>query len=158
MARHAFFSFRYKADNWRAANVRNSWLTQNRKASGFFDSAKWEEVKKKDDASIEQWIDTQLTGTSVTVVLIGSDTAGKKWINYEIKASHEKGNGILGIYIHGKKDSNGKTSTKGKNPFSKFTFNKAGSVIEYPTYDWVANDGYNNMGTWIEAAAIAAGR
>ena len=50
MARHSFFSFRYKADNWRAANVRNSWVTQDRKASGFFDSAKWEEVKKKKDS------------------------------------------------------------------------------------------------------------
>ena len=158
MARQTFFSFRYKADNWRAANTRNTWVTQSKKASGFFDTAKWEEVKKKKDSDIESWIDEQLTGTSVTVVLIGSDTAGKKWIDYEMKASHKKGNGMLGIYIHKKKDSNGKTSKKGSNPFENWEFKKAGNVIKYPTYDWVNDDGYNNMGDWIEAAAKAAGR
>lgn len=158
MARHTFFSFRYKADNWRAANIRNSWLTKDRKASGFFDSAEWEEVKKKKDSDIEKWIDGQLEGTSVTVVLIGSDTAGKKWINYEIVASHKKRNGMLGIYIHKKKDSKGNTTTKGKNPFDDWKFTRGENVVEYPTYDWVDDDGYNNMGDWIEAAAKAAGR
>lgn len=28
----------------------------------------------------------------------------------------------------------------------------------FPTYDWVADDGYNNLGTWIEEAAAHAGR
>jgi len=41
----------------------------------------------------------------VTVVQIGTDTAGKKWIKYEIESSHKKGNGMLGIYIHNIKDS-----------------------------------------------------
>ena len=76
MARQSFFSFRYKNDNWRAGIVRGSWVTQDRKASGFFDKAEWEEVKRKSDSAIETWIDGQLNGTSVTVVLIGSDTAG----------------------------------------------------------------------------------
>lgn len=158
MARHTFFSFRYKNDNWRAANIRSSWVTKEREASGFFDAAKWEEVKKKNDSDIEKWIDEQLKGTSVTVVLIGSDTAGKKWIKYEIKASHKKGNGMLGIYIHQKKDSKGNTSVKGKNPFDSWTFKKGDKVVTYPVYDWVDDDGYNNMGKWIEAAATAAGK
>jgi hypothetical protein len=159
MARQTFFSFRYKNDNWRAGIVRNSYVTQDRKASGFFDSAKWEEVKKKKDSEIEKWIDEQLKGTSVTVVLIGSDTYGKKWIDYEIKASHIKGNGMLGIYVHQLKDSNQKTSTKGKNPFDKWTFkNKDDKVITYPVYDYVDDDGYKNMGDWIEDAAKAAGK
>lgn len=159
MARQSFFSFRYKKDNWRAGIVRNSWVTQDRKASGFFDSAEWEEVKKKTDSAIEVWIDGQLKGTSVTVVLIGADTAGKKWINYEITSSHKKGNGLLGIHIHNLKDSQGNVTTKGKNPFENFVFkNSKGGVVTYPVYDWVIDDGYTNMGTWIEAAAKSAER
>jgi MTH538 TIR-like domain (DUF1863) len=158
MARQTFFSFRHKNDNWRANVVRNSWVTQDRKASGFFDSAEWEEVKKKTDTAIEAWIDGQLKGTSVTVMLIGADSAGKKWINYEITSSHKKGNGMLGIYIHGIKDKNGNTTTKGKNPFDNFKFEKAGSVVTYPVYDWVVDNGYANMGNWIEKAAKAAGK
>jgi hypothetical protein len=159
MARQTFFSFRYKKDNWRASIVRNSWVTQDRKASGFFDSAEWEEVKKKNDAAIEEWIDGQLKGTSVTVVLIGADTAGKKWIKYEIASSHKKGNGMLGIYVHNIKDKDGNVSSKGTNPFDNFKFTKSdGTVVTYPTYEWVADDGYTNMGAWIEKAAKAAGK
>jgi len=162
MARQTFFSFRYKKDNWRAGIVRNSWVTQDRKASGFFDSAEWEEVKKKNDSAIEKWIDKQLNGTSVTVVLIGSDTAGKKWINYEIKASHKKGNGLLGIYIHQLKDKDGRTTTKGRNPFDDWYINRNGKKIYfssmYKTYDWKNDDGYSNMGDWIENAAKDAGK
>ncbi len=162
MARQTFFSFRYKKDNWRAGIVRNSWVTQDRKASGFFDSAEWEEVKKKNDSAIEKWIDRQLNGTSVTVVLIGSDTAGKKWINYEIKASHKKGNGLLGIYVHQLKDKDGRTTTKGRNPFDDWYVTRNGKKIYfssmYKTYDWKNDDGYSNMGDWIESAARDAGK
>jgi len=159
MARQTFFSFRYKKDNWRASIVRNSWVTQNdREASGFFDTADWEEVKKKKDSEIEKWIDGQLKGTSVTVVLIGADTAGKKWIDYEITSSHKKGNGMLGIYVHRIKDSKGNTTTKGKNPFDNWTFKKQDKVITYPVYEWIGDDGYKNMGDWIEKAAKAAGK
>jgi len=133
-------------------------MKADRQASGFFDKAKWEEVKRKNDSAIKSWIDEQLVGTSVTVVLIGSDTAGKKWIDYEIEASHNKGNGILGIYIHNMKDLSGNTMNKGANPFSSWNFTKNGVAVTYPTYSWVADDGYNNMGSWIETAATAAGR
>lgn len=158
MARQSFFSFRYKKDSWRAGIVRNSWVTQDRKSAGFFDTAEWEEVKKKSDSAIETWIDGQLNGTSVTVVLIGVDTAGKKWINYEITASHKKGNGMLGIYVHNIKDSNSNVTAKGLNPFDNWTFKKSGAVITYPVYDWVADNGYKKMGDWIENAAKAAGK
>lgn len=164
MARQTFFSFRYKKDNWRAGIVRNSWVTKDKEkvAAGFFDSAEWEEVKKKTDSAIEKWIDGQLKGTSVTVVLIGSDTASKKWINYEITSSYKKGNGLLGIYVHQLKDKDQKTTTKGKNPFDDIYITKDGKKVFfssiYKTYDWVDDDGYTNMGTWIEKAAKDAGK
>ena len=158
MARQTFFSFRYKKDNWRASIVRNSWVTQERKASGFFDSADWEEVKKKNDSEIEKWIDSQLVGTSVTVVLIGADTSGKKWIDYEITSSHKKGNGMLGIYVHNLKDRGGEKSVKGSNPFANWEFTKGGKVVKYLVYDWVNDDGYTNLVDWVDLAAKNAGK
>ena len=158
MARRTFFSFRYKNDNWRANIIRNSWVTQERKAAGFFDSAEWETVKRQGDSSIEKWIDGQLAGTSVTVVLIGADTAGKKWINYEIESSRTRGNGLLGIYIHSIKDSTGNISTQGQNPFDDPIFKKNRASAAYPVYNWIIQDGYKNLGLWIEKAAIAAGK
>lgn len=163
MARRAFFSFHYKNDVWRANIVRNSWVTKDDKeAAGFIDAAAFEEVEKGGDAAIKKWIGEQLVGTSVTVVLIGTETSSRDYVKYELEKSWEKGNGILGIYIHQIKNKDSKTSTKGSNSFGPiFTSpddDKKYFFERFNTYDWVDDDGYNNMGGWIETAAKNAGR
>jgi hypothetical protein len=146
MARRVFFSFKYE-DVSRAMVVRNSWVTQGREAAGFIDAAEFEELKEEGDDAIQAWIDDQLDGTSVTVVLVGEDTCDSRWVKYEIEKSEEIGNGLLGIDISKIKDLNGKTSERcGKIPKG------------YDFYLWNNDDGYNNMGDWIEKAAKAAGR
>src|SRR5437867_4935474 len=98
MARRVFFSFHYERDNWRAGQVRNSWVTRDREAAGFWDAAAWQEVKSRGDAAIRNWINEQLHGTSVTAVLIGAETASREYVLYEIKQSVARGNGLLDIY------------------------------------------------------------
>jgi hypothetical protein len=107
MARRVFFSFHYERDIWRANVVRNSWVTQDREAAGFWDASLWEEAKKKGDAAIKQMIDDALRNTSVTAVLIGTETASRPYVKYELIQSYNKTprNGMLGVYIHGIKDS-----------------------------------------------------
>ena len=122
MARKAFFSFHFERDSWRAGQVRNSNLTQP--INGYIDKSKWEEVKKKGDQAIKNWIDEQLKGTSVTVVLIGKETADRKYVKYEIEKSIERGNGLLGIYINNVKNVLGETD---ENPYHR----GCGSPIEY---------------------------
>ncbi len=147
MARRVFFSFEYDHDVSRAMVVRNSWVTQGKEASGFIDKAEFEEIKQRGDEAIKNWIDEQLKGTSVTVVLVGSHTCRSKWVKYEIKASKERGNGLLGVDISKIKDLAGKTSSRcGRIPRG------------YPFYLWKWHKGYDNLGTWIEKAARAAGR
>ena len=162
MARRVFFSFHYERDVWRAGQVRNSWVTKDREEAGFWDAASWEAVKKKGQSAVETWIDDQLKGTSVTVVLIGAQTASRDYVGYEIKQSQSKGNGMLGIYIHGMKDSNSATDTKGGNPFDNWQIKQDGKTVLlsslYPTYDWVTDDGRNKMAGWVEAAAKQAGK
>ncbi len=80
------------------------------------------------------------------MVLIGSETADREWVEYEIKESYKKGSGLLGIYIHNVKDLNGKTSEKGKNPITKCR------IRNIETYDWVRDNGYNNLSQWVENA------
>jgi MTH538 TIR-like domain (DUF1863) len=162
MARRAFFSFHYERDVWRAGQIRNCWVTKDRESAGFWDAAAWEEVKKKGDAAIEKWIDGQLEGTSVTVVLIGAQTSDRKYVGYEIKQSYSRGNGLLGVYIHNMKDANGNADSKGSNPLSGWSVEKDGNEVLlseiYSSYDWVNDNGYGNIGAWIEAAARKAGR
>ena len=84
MARRAFFSFHYKNDVSRANVVRNSWVTKaNTEAAGFVDAADFEKIEKEGKEAIEKWIKKQLENTSVTVVLIGSETSSREYVKYE---------------------------------------------------------------------------
>ena len=146
MARRVFFSFEYEHDVSRAFVVRNSWIIQGREAAGFVDSADFEKIKRQGDQAVKRWIDDQLEGTSVTVVLVGSHTCDSKWVRYEIEKSKKIDNGLLGIDISQIKDLDGKVGYPcGQIP--------AG----YPFYNWVCDNGYENMGCWIEEAAALAG-
>ncbi|MFQ5346332.1 MAG: TIR domain-containing protein [Rhodothalassiaceae bacterium] len=146
MARRVFFSFEY-GDVSRAMVVRNNWVTKGKEAAGFVDAAEFEKIKKQGDAAIKRWIDNQLNGTSVTVVLVGKNTCSSKWVRYEIERSKAIGNGLLGIDISKIKDLQGNTTERcGKIPKG------------YPFYLWNKHKGYKNIGEWIENAARDAGR
>jgi len=141
MARRVFFSFHYQRDLWRANIVRNSPTVEGTSAAGFSDASLWEEAKRKGDEAIKRLIDNGLSGTTVTVVLIGAETATRKYVTYEIEQSIKRGNGLLGVRIHGLKDKNGNTDSWGSVPTA---LSNAGAPIY--TYE------YGKLGDWVEQA------
>ena len=90
MARKTFFSFHYKPDNWRASQVRNMGVIEG---NAPVSDNKWETITGGGDKAIEAWINGQLEGKSCSILLIGTNTAGRKWINYEIRRSWSSGKG-----------------------------------------------------------------
>jgi hypothetical protein len=147
MARKVFFSFHYQRDLWRVNIVRNSAMVEGVSAAGFHDKSLWEEAKKRGDGAIRNLIDIGLEGTSVTVVLIGAETAGRKYVSYEIDKSVARGNGLLGVRINNIKDQNGCTDSPGAVPVA---LTKAGAVV----YTWE----YGRLGDWVESAYQVAQR
>ena len=164
MARSVFFSFHYQRDIFRVSQVRNSGVTKgNYEQAGFIDHADWESLERQGDDAIKRWINGQLSGASVTVVLIGVETFDRPWVNYEIQESYGDGKGMLGIYIHQLKDPRtGLCDHKGRNPFENIYITESNPrryLSElYLTYDWVADNGYMNFSNWVEAAARRANR
>jgi len=158
MARRVFYSFHYQPDCSRASQVRNIGVVDGNKPATDND---WETVKKGGDKGIQKWIDDQLNGRSCTVVLIGKETAGRKWINYEIEKSWNEGKGVVGVYIHYLKDLSGNQTTKGQNPFTTFTMErdkkKLSDIVKaYDPPYWDSKQVYNhiseNLSAWIEEA------
>jgi hypothetical protein len=141
MARRVFFSFHYQRDLWRVNVVRNSGLVEGVAAAGFHDASLWEQTRIEGDDAIKRLIDNALNGTSVTVVLIGADTANRKYVSYEIEKSIGRGNGILGVRINGIKDRNGSTDLPGVIP-------AALTSIGAPVYTYE----YGKLGEWVEEA------
>ncbi len=163
MARRVYFAFHYQRDITRVNVVRNSWVCKpEREEVGFLDASLWEASKKKGDEAVKRMIDEGMKNSSVVAVLIGAETSGRKWVRYELQKGYEDGRGMLGVYIHGIKDFDGKTDQKGNNQFGQIGTDANGKPIYfwelYPTYDWVSDGGYENFGDWVEKAAQKAGR
>nr|WP_239125003.1 TIR domain-containing protein [Leptolyngbya sp. CCY15150] len=168
--RRVFFSFHYQRDIWRVNVVRNhAKVKSGYQEAGYWDCSLWESTKRTGEISLKRLIDSGLQNTSVTVVLIGTETSERQWVNYEIEESYNRGNGMLGIYIHNIKNITGRTDLRGKNPFDSFIVEQPSRFAYmskpqirmsqiYPTYDWVNDGGYNNFSKWVEDAARAAGR
>ena len=156
----AFFSFHYANDAWRAGQVRNMGVVDGNEPVS--DNA-WEEVVKKGDDNIKKWINGQIEGRTVAIVLIGKDTADRKWVRYEIKRAWNEGLGVLGVYIHGLKDQDGNQSKKGRNPFESFSFKdgrKLSQVVKVydPPYEYsktVYDYIKGNIAKWTEDAINA---
>ncbi|WP_323842787.1 TIR domain-containing protein [Moraxella sp. Pampa] len=149
--RKVFFSFHYENDNWRVQTI---------KQMGVIDfqipvsSNKWEEIRLKNDRDIKYWIDENIKGCSCLVVLIGSETANRKYVQYEIEKAWNEGKGVLGIYIHNLKNCNRNTSSKGNNPFNIFKFDLLNEnsknilirpILNIPTHSYDTNYLGNNL-------------
>lgn len=158
MARKCFFSFHYKPDNWRASQVRNMGKVEGNNAVSDND---WETITGGGDKKIKEWIENQMSGRSCTVVLIGTNTSGRKWIDHEIIESWNDKMGVFGVHIHNLKNSAEKQATKGSNPFYNITVGKdkkkMSTVVK--TYDppysastSVYNHIADNIASWADDA------
>ncbi len=148
MTRNVFYSFHYKLDVHRVARVRNIGALEANKPASDND---WETIKSRKDTAIKNWISDQLNWRTCTVVLVGAETAQRKWIQYEIRESWKRRKGVVGIHIHGLKDLDGYTSEKGDNPFDNINLAgdiKLSSVVpchnppgnnSKERYEWIAN-------------------
>ncbi|CAG1002993.1 hypothetical protein ANRL2_04215 [Anaerolineae bacterium] len=158
MARRVFFSFHFANDFWRTQQVRNMNSLEGQTLCSPND---WEEVKRKGNASIEQWIGDQLQGKTCVVVLVGAETANRPWVIKEISKGWNDKRGVLGIRIDKLLDTSGRPSVAGTNPFSKVTFTGSTRTLaevaplKIPTgadskavYASIAN----NIEAWIEEA------
>lgn len=124
MAKRVFFSFHYQdVIDFRANVVRNHWMTKpNRENAGFFDASVWEKAKKESDIALKKLINGAISGTSVTAVLIGSNTYQRQWVHYEIFKTLAKGNKLISVHINGIKDKSQNTKLNGPNPFDNLGY------------------------------------
>lgn len=153
--RQVFYSFHYDNDVWRVQQVRQMGVIEGNPSVS---PNEWEQLKRSGDSAIERWIDANMKYRSCVIVLIGSETASRKWVKYEIEKAWNEGKGLMGIYIHNLKDRYGLICKQGPNPFKAFTLNNSGQNLSevVPCYNPSSLDAYNNIknniDSWIEHA------
>ena len=157
MTRRVFFSFHFQADCWRASQVRNIGAIEGNAPCS--DNA-WEKVKQGGDAAIKRWIDREMFGKSCLVVLVGSGTAGRKWITHEIVEAWNKKMGVVGVRVNQLLDVSGSVASSGANPFEhvKLGDGTLSSVVKLhdPWSIFGSTGTYSNiklnLAEWIEEA------
>lgn len=152
--RHIFYSFHFNNDVMRVQQIRNIGALEDNKPVS---PNEWEEVKRKGAVSIKKWIDDNMKYRSCVVVLVGTETANRPWVRYEIEKAWSDGKGLLGIHIHNLKCPRNGICFKGINPFDTFHFTdgrKLSSVVK--CYDPISWDAYGeisrNLDSWVEDA------
>ena len=84
---------------------------------------------------------------SCVIVLIGSETANRKYVKYEIEKAWNSGKALLGIYIHNINCPRTGKCSMGKNPFDGFTLNnrqkKLSDIVK--CYNPNSYDAYNDI-------------
>jgi hypothetical protein len=157
MPRKVFYSFHYDADGARVSQVRNMGVVEG---SPIASDNEWESIKRGGDRAIQAWIDAQMSGTSCCVVLIGTATANRKWVNYEIAKAWNQRKGVVGIHIYELKNLQGEKATRGPNPLD-YVYISAGRPVSSvaKTYDPPQFDSREvyahiktNLPAWIEEA------
>lgn len=117
MARRTFFSFHYVPDVQRAQIVKNSWVTRDREDAGFFDSSAFEKAKRTNDDTLKTFLIDAMKGSSVVCTLVGTETAHRRWVRYEIQRAIWDKRGLLAVRIHTINHFSTGQATAGPNPF-----------------------------------------
>ncbi len=86
-------------------------------------------------------INSGLDGTSVTCVLVGSETYARRWVIYEIMKSFRKGNSLLAVHINSIKERDKCTKPNGLNPLKSLGITNSesgltGTLLEFRDEAW----------------------
>ncbi|MCL2783913.1 MAG: TIR domain-containing protein [Propionibacteriaceae bacterium] len=124
-----FYSFHYDRDSWRVQQIINMGVIEGQP---LLNSQDWEAVRRRGDAAIKKWIDEQMKYKQAVVVLIGAQTASRRWVLYEIGKAWEERRPLVGVRIHGLKDANQQIDYAGTDPFTQVETQDG-----YPLSTWV---------------------
>jgi len=114
MAKSVFYSFHYERDVNRVQLVRNINALEGQP---LLNPQNWEEVRKGGKPAIEKWISGEMAYKKAVIVLIGQETAGREWVNFEINKAWADRRPLLGIRVHGL-SSFGSADRPGASPFA----------------------------------------
>lgn len=151
--RQVFYSFHFDNDVMRVQEIRNIGVIEGNTPASAND---WEKLKQKGDSAVEKWIDDNMKYRSCVIVLVGTETANRKWVKYEIKKAWNDKKALLGIYIHNIKCPRNGTCNQGVNPFVQFNINGKSLSSIVKCYNPNSYNAYNDIAykidSWIEEA------
>jgi hypothetical protein len=165
MAREpVFYSFHYDNDVFRVQQIRNMGVIDGDEPVSTND---WEQLKRKGDDAVERWIEENMGYKRCVIVLIGAETASRRWVKHEIKRAWERGKGLIGVHIHNLKCPRNGIGARGVNPFEQFTVGERDGqkrrlselvTVHNPSALYAYSEIQANLSSWVTAAIEEAKR
>ena len=149
-----FYSFHFDNDVMRVQQIRNIGAIEGNSPTS---PNEWEQLKRTGKRAVEQWIDNNMKYKRCVIVLIGSDTANRPWVKYEIEKAWNDGRALFGVHIHNLRCPRNGTSRKGRNPFGEFQLKNGTNLSRLvPCYDPNPANAYrdiaDNIANWVNNA------
>lgn len=154
-----FYSFCGKDDMDRIRGIVDMLMVHStQQPTGVIAKREWENLKEKGEDAIHNWVKKELEGTSVTVVLLGTNTLEDRFVQYQICESLRRGNAVIGVYIKDRKDKQSDSTAEKCNLHKVVAYYKYGTPIYFDyindgIYDYESEDGGSNLDMWVEQAA-----
>lgn len=149
-----FYSFHFDNDVMRVQQIRNIGSIEGNPPTT---PNEWETLKRTGKKAVEDWIEQNMKYKRCIIVLIGSETASRPWVEHEIIKAWNDGKALLGIHIHNLRCPRKGASRKGRNPFDLIKFNDGRTMSSVvPCYDPNSFNAYqdiaSNISNWIDHA------
>lgn len=140
VATTAYYSFHHKNDDHRVRLVHE---IDTVTGQPLLEKQEWDRVKAGGNRAVKEWIDEKMAASDVVIVLVGSETAGRHWVRYEIEKAWEDGKPLLGVRIHGLESP----GEEGEDPFERVD-----GVYGVPLFDPTRRDEHGE----VDSAATLA--
>lgn len=158
MNKKVFFCYDYENDTDRAMVVKEVW---GEPSDDFISTNEFSRLSIGSKVKLYDWIDKQLDGTVLTVILLGNKTLDMPYVQYAVKRSLEHKNGLLGIFINTIVSESIPKALDAEKYWRKNSTTQIDTVEGYPRYfnevcsevhDFNSELGYTNLKNWIQSA------
>lgn len=152
-----FYSFYYERDAARVQQIVNMGVVEGQK---ILNAQGWESVKRQGNAAIERWIDDEMKWKTAVVVLVGAETAGRPWVQHEIRKAWNEKKPLVGIRINGLAPLTQSQDRAGADPFALIKLEGGGTIGDHVTLHTprgtTSKEIYasieSNLTTWVSGA------
>ncbi len=155
MVTDIYLSYYRDGDGERAATVARACRDAGLAVHGEIDALGWLRLGR--DGAVKAWIEGELAGTTVTLVLVSAATSSVDTVKYEVKKSYGRGNGLVVVRVHALPGRDRTVDEAGANPLDEVLVPVGDDTV--PLADLGArrggggDDGARHLAEWVETAA-----
>ena len=112
-----FFSFYYTADHVRARRVMQDFIGHpDTDATGLIPAEELADMAQAGLPAIYAWIEREVSAADAIVVLIGAQTRGRHFVEYELACAQRLQKPLIGVAVNALEDADGRAAGPGDSP------------------------------------------